>query len=106
MSFVYSLLNFFCGFGLICACYAGGKKKSLVVPGQEVLSIPAALAPLMAAGNSRGAGSLKSCEVIAVIVVVVIESPKNAALGTAACWLCRGAEELLPLMEFGGWPLC
>lgn len=90
----------FCGFGLICARYAGKKKvnrgvSELVVPRQELLSIPAALNPLMAAGNSRGSGLLKSCEVIAVIVVLMIESPKSAALGMAACCLCRGAAELL-----------
>lgn len=92
----------FCGFGLICARYTRKKKKKvnrgvseLVVPRQELLSIPAALNLLMAAGNSRGSGLLKSCEVIAVIVVLMIESPKSAALAMAACCLCRGAAELL-----------
>lgn len=69
--------------------------SELVVPRQELLSIPAALDPLMAAGNSRGSGLLKSCEVIAVIVVLMRESPKSAALGMAVCCLCRGAAELL-----------
>lgn len=65
-----------------------------VVPGQELLSIPAALAPLTAAGNSRGSGWLKSCEAIVVIAALMIDSPKNAAVGTATCWLCRGAPAL------------
>ena len=69
--------------------------SELVVPGQELLGTPAALAPLMAADNSRGSGALKSSEVITVIVVLMIESTKSAALGMAACWLCRGAAELL-----------
>lgn len=62
----------------------------MVVPRQELLSIPAALAPLMVAGNSRGAGWLKSCEVMAAAVVLMTESPKNAIMGMAMCWLCRG----------------
>lgn len=42
-------------------------------------------------GNSRGSGLLKGCEAIAVIVVLMTQSPKNAALDMAACWVCRGA---------------
>ncbi len=75
--------------------------SELVVQGQELLSIPAALAPLTAAGNSGGSGLSEGCEVMAVIAVRMTQSPKNAALGTAARWLCRGVAVLDGGLEGG-----